>query len=95
MDMYTAPAEAEVIELAAAKVYFVNGVHRVDHVGNGMMLITYFRNDVISDGHGEATRLIELKMLIHAADIPAARQVTTAALNRVTMPHASIQRLLM
>lgn len=94
MGTCTAPAEAGVIELAPA-IYFVNGLHRVDHIGNGNMMLTYFRTDVISDGHGSAVRFVEVKIVIHAADIPAARQMTVAAVESAALGNTNIPRLLM
>lgn len=75
----------------AAQTYFVNGIQRFDHVGNGMVLFAFFRNQVISDGHGAIEREVEVKILIHVADIPAcmaqgAKAIATAVLFSADRP---------
>lgn len=70
------------VEHSPAITFFVNGFHRIAHVGGGNILFCFYRKDVCTDGHGEIERVVEVKIQIHCTDLPACIAQATAALAR-------------
>lgn len=74
------PVVPAAIEHAPAPIYFSNGLHRCDHIGNGNLMFTYYINEWACDGHGQFVRVIEMKLVMHANDVMQARAITTPVL---------------
>lgn len=95
MGTRAAPTEADVIELVPVPIHFINGLHRLDHLGNGNVMFTYYRNEFLSDGHGQMVRSIELKLIIHVSDLAVCRRMTTAALSEDAVQHLHAPSMVM